>query len=59
MLENSVDRMNVVEDAEHDRGILMAQPAEILTQRIVKTAIGPTLDIDQLTVRHHDRSLSD
>src|SRR5262249_11318682 len=34
MLKDSVDHMYMVEDAEHDRGVLLGQPAEILANNI-------------------------
>ena len=43
MLEDYIDRMDVVEDAKHDRGILFGQPVEIPANHIVQAAIGPSL----------------
>src|SRR5215813_9106760 len=58
MLKDSVDHMYVVEDAEHDRGILVGQPAEILTNNIVETAIGPSFDSNKFGVRLTDHKRS-
>src|SRR5690242_16747652 len=51
MLKDSVDHMHMVEDAEHDRGILVGQPIEILADHIVEATIGPSLYVNELGVR--------
>ena len=51
MVKDPVDRMNTVEDAQHDRGLLAGQPVETLTDHIVEAAIGPSLYINELGVR--------
>lgn len=39
MLKDSVDHMDMVEDAEHDRCILTAQPVEIPADNIMEAAV--------------------
>jgi len=51
VLKDLVDDMDMVEDAEHDRGFLGGQAVEIPADHIVEAAIGPALDINELGVR--------
>lgn len=43
MLKDSIDRVDVVEDAEHQHGILARQPVEAPTDYLIKVATGPSL----------------
>jgi hypothetical protein len=56
MLKDSVDHMYMVEDAEHDRGIPVGQPVEILANHIVEAAIGPSLYLNEPRVRLTDHA---
>src|SRR5262245_54878863 len=60
MAEDSVDHVYVVEDAEHDRCILVGQPVEILSDNIVEAEVGPSLHCYKLGVglTEHVRSPS-
>ena len=51
MLKDSVDHMDMVEDAQHERSLLGGQAVEIPADHIVEAAIGPSLDVDELGVR--------
>ena len=51
MLKDSIDHMDMVEDAQHDRSLLGGQAVEIPADHIVEAAIGPSLDVDELGVR--------
>jgi hypothetical protein len=57
VLKNSVDRMHMVEDAKHDRGILGGQLVEIPASYFIEAAIGPSLHGNELNVRltEHER----
>lgn len=51
VLKDPVDHMDMIEDTEHERGILLAQPVEIPVDHIVEAATGPPFDGDELGVR--------
>jgi len=57
-MQNDLDHMHVVEDAEHERGILIGQPVEIPADHIVEAAIGPSFDGNELGVRLTGRERS-
>lgn len=48
MLKDPIDDIDVVENAEHDRGILFGKPVEILANHIVEAALGPLLVTNEL-----------
>ena len=50
MLKNFVDGMDMVENSKRKGCILVGQPVEITADHIVETAIGPSLDFDELGV---------
>jgi hypothetical protein len=58
MLKDSVDHMYMVEDAEHDRGVLVGQPVEIPADNIVEAAIGPSFDGNEFGVRLAEHELT-
>ena len=55
MLEDAVDHVDVVEDAQHDDYVLRRQPLSGLADRLVEAEVGPTLDPHELTVGLVDR----
>jgi hypothetical protein len=54
MLKDSIDHMDMIEDAEHDGSLFAGQPIDILADDIVKAAIGPLFDRDEFGVRLTD-----
>src|SRR5581483_2849587 len=51
ILKDPVDHVHVIEDAQHDRGVRVAQLIDIAVDQIVEAAIGPPLDVNELGVR--------
>jgi ATP-dependent protease HslVU (ClpYQ) peptidase subunit len=50
VLEDAVDDMNMVENAQHDRRIVGVETVDIVGDRFIKTAVGPLLAPDEQLV---------
>jgi hypothetical protein len=47
VLENPIDDMDVVEDAQEDRRVLGVQPAEVLGGCLIQAAIRPLFAVNE------------
>jgi hypothetical protein len=56
MLKDAVDRMDVVEDAKHDRRVLIGEPTKLSAHHLQESAIRPLFVANQPEVRLRDHA---
>jgi hypothetical protein len=50
VLEDAVDCVDMIEDAQHERRVFIAQLIELPAHGVIQAAVGPLLDGEQLRV---------